>query len=193
MGVKLFEVQKNDGATLTGEVFSGDIQRADLYQQEGFHHIPVANADGILIPIGHGASHGVVVCPGRRDVLTNGAGETVIYSVTASGEVKAQISLDGGGNVVIDAPGGATIKFGAGAVEPMIKGTMYTNAENIFLIALNTVMGALKTYILAIQPVADPGNAATPALSSAIDIFVTAISTFTNILSSALSTKSFTK
>lgn len=190
--VKLFKVQKNDGETLTGEVFSGDIQRAELYQPEGFHHIPVADADGVLIPIGHGASHGVVVCPGRN-AISNNAGETVMYSVTSAGEVKAKITLEQDGDVIVDAPGGATIKLGAGAVEPVIKGMVYTNAENIFLIALNTVMGALKTYILAIQPVADPGNAATPALSSAIDIFVTAISTFTNILSSALSTKSFTE
>lgn len=193
MGVKLFKVQRNDGETLTGEVFSGDIQQADLYQQEGFHHIPIADADGILIPIGHGASHGVVVCPGRRDAISNGGGETVIYSVASSGEVKAQITLDTEGNVVIDAPGGATIKLGAGAVEPVIKGTVYTNAESVFLTALNTVIGALKTYILAIQPVADPGNAATPILSAAIDTFVTAISTFTSALSSALSTKSFTE
>lgn len=181
MGMKLFKVQKNDGATLTGEVFSGDIQRAELYQQEGFHHIPVVDADGILIPIGHGASHGVVVCPGRRDAISNDAGETIIYSVTSTGEVKAKVTLEQDGNVIVDAPGGTTIKLGTGATEPLLLG-------QIVLAAFTALFSAWLTALnISSPPPTDPNWAVYKSS------MITAVTVIQNTLANWLSSKSLTE
>ena len=189
---RLIRIESADGEDLRGEVLEGDSRNADLYQQEGFHHLPEAGADAVLAFIGDGESHPVAIAPRRAGASSEGAGVTVVYS-TSGGSPVAKITLDTTGDVTIDAPGAATIKLGASAAEAVIKGNTYTTAETTFLTGLNTLLAALKVYIQAIQPIADPPNSATPVLAAAIDACVAIITTFSGSLPGALSIKSLTE
>lgn len=194
---KLIKIKSNEGEILTGEVFQDDIQQAELYQPEGFHHIPEPGTDGILIYIGKGESHGIVLGPKKREALEDNAGNTIIYSVSG-GTIKAKIILDTDGNIVKDAPG--TIKLGVSAGEALIKGTTYVGGETTFLTGLGVLITALKTYVLAIQPIADPPGTVTTTFVTALDAFFTpgvppsgVLGSFIQFLNSVLSLKTFTE
>lgn len=72
-----------------------------------------------------------------------------------------------------------TIKLGSdSASEKAIKGNAYRNAENLWFASLQALGVALNTYALAIKAIADPTNAATPALTAAVGAVTSAFNTF---------------
>jgi hypothetical protein len=90
---------------------------------------------------------------------------------------------------------GTSVKLGSvlTAIQPVLKGTVYTAAEGIFLTALAAFLLALKAYVVGIQPIADaPGTFTTPLLT-AIGVFDAAIIKFGFDLATSLSAKVFTE
>lgn len=76
------------------------------------------------------------------------------------------------------------------AIHPLVMGDLYLAAEGTWYGALVTALGAVATYASSIKPVADPTNAATPALLTALGTTLTAASTAFGLASTAsLSTK----
>lgn len=60
------------------------------------------------------------------------------------------------------------VEIGAGVGhQPTLNGTTYRAAGDALITAMTTVLEAIKVYAVAIKAVADPTNAATPALAAA--------------------------
>lgn len=143
----------------------------------GFTSVPLPGAEAVvLFPNGH-RDHGLVVAVGDRRYRLAGLapGEVALY--TDEGDAihlkrGRTIEVRAGAKVVVDAP---LVELAQPAGDAALKGTAYATAEATFLTALSA-------YATAIKAVADPSNAATPALLSAI-------STFTSAASGALSTR----
>lgn len=165
----------NDGAKLqriqVGALVDEDIDDVEHHQPYGFSSVPHAGAEAVAaFPNGDRAHPIAVVVSDRRHRPTGGqVGEVCLY--TDEGDV---IRL-GRGHVVSVETSGEVRLGSATASQAAIKGTQRNSAEQTFL-------DALSTYLAAIKSVADPSNAATPTL-------LTAIGTFKTAIAGALSTK----
>lgn len=81
--------------------------------------------------------------------------------------------------VVVHAGLGVGIKLGSpAAVHKAVLGTPYRAAENTLNASLGALVAALGVYATAIKAVADPTNAATPALLTAVANFAAALGVF---------------
>lgn len=141
-----------------------DIDGAEHHQPYGFASVPLAGAEAVVaFPNGDRGHPLVVTVSDRRHRPTGGqGGEVCMY--TDEGDL---IRL-GRGHVISLVTSGEVKLGSAAASQGAIKGTQRNSAEQTFLTALNT-------YVLAIKTVADPSNAATPALTAAIAAFATAV------------------
>lgn len=141
-------------ATDTVCLMQGEETVASITMQDG--KIQLIAQDGSTISISNDQSIAIV--------SPNGAS----ISIDSSGKIALQ-----GGEVGIS----GNTSIGGGGGQPTLLSTSYLLAEKAFLTALTA-------YINGIKPVADPANAATPAILTAIGTFITA--------SELTKTKSFT-
>lgn len=149
----------------------------ERFQQYGLTSVPLPGAEAVVLFVGGRRDHGLVVAVDDRRYRLVGleAGEVALY--TDEGD---RIHLKRGGvievvaaaKVVVDAP---AVELAQPASDAAIRGTAYASAQATFL-------AALDAYATAIKSIADPSNAATPAL-------LTAIASFTTATSGSLSTK----
>lgn len=161
-GVKLQLLQLG---VLEGETREG----CERFQQYGFTSVPRPGAEAVVLFVGGRRDHALVVAVDDRRyrkkglqpgevALYNDAGAYVLLKADGSVEVKSPTK------VIVDTP---ELELAQPATAFGIKGTAYVSAEATFLTAL-------ATYATAIKGVADPSNAATPALLAAITAFSTA-------------------
>lgn len=149
----------NDSGGLQGvqlSVLDGETREGvERFQEYGFTSSPRPGAEAVVLFVGGRRDHGLVVAvDDRRYRLTSlSAGEVALYN-------------DAGARVHLKADG--TVELANPASDAVLKGTAYKTAEHTFL-------DALSVYAVAIQGVADPGNAATPTLTAAITAFKAAI------------------
>ena len=148
-----------------------DVDDGEHHQPYGFSSVPLPGAEAVVVFPNGDRSHPLVVAASDRRYRPTGgqSGEVCMY--TDEGDV---IRL-GRGNVISLVTSG-TVKLGsAGATEGAIKGNARNSAEQTFLTALTT-------YIGAIQAIADPAGTSTAT-------FATAISTFATAITAAISSK----
>ncbi len=151
-----------------------DVER---FQNYGFTSVPLSGAEAVTVFVGGRRDHGLVVAVDDRRYRLTGleAGEVALYTDQGDKVVIKRggtIEVTAATKVVVAAP---IVELGQPAVDAAIKGTTYASAEATFL-------AALSAYATAIKAIADPTNAATPTLLSAIGAF-------TSAASAALSTK----
>lgn len=92
--------------------------------------------------------------------------------------------------VVLHAAAGVEVRLASSsASEKSVLGSTYRTAEDELFGVLKTTATALVTYATAIKPIADPSNAATPDLLTALGDLVAAVTAFTLGASSYLSEK----
>jgi len=154
-------------ALLEGEV-RGDLER---FQGYGLTSVPKDGAEAVVVFPGGRRDHGLVVAVDDRRFRLVGLEEGEVALYTDEGD---RIHMKRGGIVevkagtkaVVDAP---QVELAQPAADAVLKGSTYATAEATFL-------AALSTYASAIKAVADPSNAATPALLAAATAFTTATS-----------------
>lgn len=92
---------------------------------------------------------------------------------------------------------GTQVQLGAeGAAQAVIRGTAYRGAEDLFLAALNVFLapaGPLVVYINGIKAIADPTNAFTPAILTAIGVLYAALQAFQSSIAGSLSLSNVVK
>lgn len=145
---------------LSGETVDG----AENFQPYGLSSVPLPGAEHVTVFPNGDRSHPLTIAVSDRRYRPTGgqAGEVVMY--TDEGDT---IRL-GRGHVIALATSG-TVKLGsASASQGAVKGTQRDTAEQTFLTALSA-------YAVAIKPIADPTNAATPTFTSAITAFASAV------------------
>lgn len=144
---------------------------AEHFQPYGFFSVPFPGAEAVVIFPNGDRSHPLVVavCDRRYRATGGEPGEAGLR--TDEGD---EIRLARGHAIVLTTSG--QVQLGSSsASQGAVKGTQRNTAEQTFLTALST-------YVTAIKAVADPSNAATPAMLSAISAFASAVA-------SAVSTK----
>lgn len=97
------------------------------------------------------------------------------------------VYVSGDINLVVG-PGSKIHATTSSVTQPTVMGQTYRTAEDALLTQLNTLLIAINTYVGGIKAVADPSNAATPLLVTALTVMETAIATFKSAGSSYLTT-----
>lgn len=173
----------------------GDVEQedAELFPGIGIYARPKGSdrAEALVVKVGGESGHPVVVAVRDEDmrraqavIRDLGEGEVAVFNHLGYAKFDAQ------GNLTIHSP--TTIKLGASAVQPLVRGTVYRAAEDALLTSLATLEASVAAMAvkLAIDPALAPdsktaaGNVATPA-----GAFVTALGLFTGAGASYLSTK----
>ena len=141
-----------------------DVPDCEHHQPYGFSSVPLVGAEAVAVFPNGDRSHPLVVAVSDRRYRPRGreAGEVCLY--TDEGDV---VRL-GRGHIVSLETSGTVLLGSSSATSGAIKGTQRNTAEQTFLTALTA-------YVTAIKAVADPGNAATPPMLSAIAAFKTAV------------------
>lgn len=169
--VQLVDDSKQLQLLQLGVLADESVDDAEHHQPYGFASVPLAGAEAIVIFPNGDRAHPLVVAASDRRYRPTGrtGGEVCLY--TDEGDI---IRL-GRGHVISLATSG-TVKLGsASATDGAIKGTTRNTAEQVFLSAMGTFVGAIV-----------PGTGApAPALAT----FAAAITTFASAASSAISTK----
>jgi len=152
---------------------------AEVFGNIGFHSRPKAgaNSEAIVAFIG-GAQNPVIVGTrdedGRRAMANDmDDDETAIFNRTATVRVRKNTTVE--------------IRA-AGPVESTLRGQTYRGSEDQLIDSLKFLADAIGTYAVAIKPVADPSNAATPALVAAVAQFDVAVAAFQSGSSGYLTT-----
>ena len=97
-----FYINNNEKEIIQGEVYKDDEQTAELFQHEGFHHIPEKGSEGILIHVVNGENLGITICPRRKDAIDSSPGDTILYA-TKNGKPQCKIELLKDGSISIEA------------------------------------------------------------------------------------------
>lgn len=162
--VQLVDDAKKQQMAQVGVLEGEDVDDAEHFQPYGFSSVPLPGAEAIVLFPGGDRGHPLVpVVSDRRYRPTSGqAGEVVLY--TDEGD---KIRLGRGHVISLSTTG--QVKLGStSASSGVIKGGQRDTAEQTFLTALNT-------YVGAIQGIADPTGTATAAMTAAISAFKTAV------------------
>jgi phage baseplate assembly protein V len=163
--VKLADDAKKLQILQVGALADETIDGAEHHQSYGFSSVPLAGAEAVVVFPNGDRSHPLVIAVSDRRYRPTGgqAGQVTVYNHTG-----AKVTLTADGDIVLQPATGRSVLAGSSsAVDGAIKGTQRNTAEQTFLTALNA-------YATAIQAVADPSNAATPVLATAITTFATA-------------------
>jgi hypothetical protein len=105
----------------------GEERTVELFHPPGISSGPTPDDRVAVVPIGSGAFRIAVATHNYRVEVEPGAGETIIYSTNAAGDVvKAKVTLAANGNIEIDADGSATVKGQAITVEGAVSVTLKT-------------------------------------------------------------------
>lgn len=100
-----------------------------------------------------------------------------------------RVVVEGAGNAVLAVDAGRLLLATEQADQRFLRGDDYQQAQLQMLQSWQAFLGALGTYAGAIQPIADPGGAATTALGTAMGTLAAAFVTFNNATLAALSQK----
>lgn len=147
------------------------VDSAEHHQPYGFSSVPLAGAEAMLMFPNGDRSHALVISASDRRYRPTGGQDGEVCMYTDEGDV---IRL-GRGHVISLITSGQVKLGSASATDGAIKGTQRNTAEQTFLTAL-------ATYIGAIQAIADPSGVPTTT-------FATAIGTFASAIAAAVSTK----
>lgn len=160
-------------------VLAGEtIDDAEHCQPYGFSSVPLAGAEAVVVFPNGDRSHPLAIAVSDRRYRPTGgqAGQVGLYHYL-------------GAVLVMLANGTVEIRSAAGVAQPTIKGTSYRTAEDTLITALTTAFTALNAYAVAIKPIADPTNAATPALTAAMTTaWAAAVTAFNSAASTYLTT-----
>lgn len=171
---------------LEGET-RADIERVQNY---GFTSVPLDGIEGVALFPGGFREHGFVIATDDRRYRLTGleAGEVAIY--TDQGD---KVVIERGGTIRVTAATKVVVAAPlvelAGNTDAAVKGTTFRSADAALSTALTTLTAAVNAYAVAIKPIADPTNAATPGLTAAVTAFGSAVTTYETAAAAALSVK----
>ncbi len=148
-----------------------EAHRSEIFGGIGFYARPPAGveAEAIAVMVGDATVPTIV---GVRDEATRAA---------VVGDIRADESAMYNSQALVYVKDDGTIEARSklGLVQPTIRGTAYRTAEDALITAIQTAITAINAYAVAIKPIADPTNVATPVLTTAlITTFQTAVAAF---------------